>query len=162
MTQLLELIETTSPWAILAAGIVLIIVDVLVTNDSWLAWIGSAVLGVGVFNAFDAPGVVQLIAFPILVVIALVLVRPIMVRTSQPRDQSTRVEDLLGCSGTVLDIKEDSPSEGRAAMVGHGEWRIRHENGVPLCANERIWVTGIDGLTLLVSREADEESPSTG
>ncbi len=82
MFDFIQLLENSPAWIIVTVGIVLIIIDVLVTSDSYLAWIGFAVIGVAGLNALDAPGSVQLGAFPVLTVISLAVVRRFFIKTS--------------------------------------------------------------------------------
>lgn len=158
MQDILTGLENAPAWPIVAIGLVLIIVDVLLTNDSYLAWIGVSVFGVALLNAYGMPGMVQLIGFPIILFVTLVHVRAFFISTSEPRDLSVTPERLRGCMGTVIDIKEDDPALGRIAVVDHGEWRCRTQTGERLSTQGRVRVIGNEGLTLLVDLDPGDQA----
>lgn len=155
MLDFIQVLESTPAWTIVTVGIILVIIDVLITSDSYLAWIGFAVIGVAGLNALDAPGSVQLGAFPVLTVISLAVVRRFFIKTSILQDQSANVENIIGASGTVLDVFKTASGSGNARINGHGEWRIRTSEGKEIKPLDKVRVVGRDGLTLIVSLETE-------
>lgn len=155
MGAILQQIEATPALLILAAGVVLIALDIFLTNDTFIAWIGASLLGVGALNAMDLPGVVQLSAFPVLLIACVALIRPLILKTTTPEDQSLNPDDFLGKTASLLDCKDDAPHEGRAIVTGCGEWRVRHVDGKSILKDDVYYVVGRDGFTLLIDRDPD-------
>ena len=158
MEALLHQIEATPALLILAVGVVLIALDIFLTNDTFVAWIGASLLGVGALNALDLPGIVQLSAFPVLLISCVALIRPLVLKTTTPKDQSLNPDDLLGKTASLLECKDEAPHEGRAVVTGYGEWRVRHFDGKSILKDEVYFVVGRDGFTLLI----DNDLPQRG
>ena len=63
------------------------------------------------------------------------------------------VDNVLGKSGNVILVNEETKSYGRAFIPGHGEWNIRTKSDQNIHINDGIKVIERDGITLVVELE---------
>lgn len=148
MDQALNSIDAMPAWLLVSIGISLVLLDVLITSDSYLAWVGGGVLGAGLLDAIGAPPLLQVIAFPAITLILLTQVR----RLVHPPNSSAEPDELRALrhtTGRVLDVAESSELEGRVVITGKGEWRYRAVAGVP-GPGDRVRVVDNEGLVVLV------------
>ena len=151
---LADFLESVSPWILVTVAIALVGVDIMLTNDDHLMWIGFALLPVAVANAIGFPGDIQVVVFAAGVAICMIYVRRLVRRLPRREPEASRVLTLRDCAGTILDVEPSSASEGRAVIVGHGEWRVRLESSSQsLNVGQRIRVVDHEGMVLIVRTE---------
>lgn len=149
------------------AGVALILLGfVLLVAEALLPSFGA--LGVGGVIAFvmgsvmlidtDTPGFgipIGLIATVAVVNVLFVLVVFRLALKARTRPVVTGSEQMLGATGEILETSADG-----AWMRVHSErWSVR--STTPLCAGQRVRVTGRDGLVLQVEPDASATDPAT-
>lgn len=141
-------------WLWLAAGILLIAAEALVSGVV-LIWFGIAAIVSGViFLAVDLPLDQQVLVWGILSLVALMLGRPAVRRWQRDREApgetlNARGDDLIGRTARLDAPLKDG--RGRVQLAG-GTWSI---TGPDLPAGALVRVTGVDGNTLIVEAAAD-------
>jgi membrane protein implicated in regulation of membrane protease activity len=143
-------IEAVPFWVLLAVGLCLIGIDVYLTNDNHVMWVGVGVIAAAVAGAMRFGGEAQIVVFATTLVACILYARKLVARLPRREDQASSVVDLDHSVGTVLDVSESSPAEGRALIPDHGEWRVLSRRKEQLKPGERVRVVGREGLVLLV------------
>ncbi len=113
---------------------------IFVTGAALLAALAAALeMGVGV----------QVIAFSVVLILLLVLLRPHLVKKlSRSVGVPSRMERLVGLEGQVT--HEIDPMRGAGRVhVGDEDWSARAATPIP--AGTRVRVVGADGIVLLVA-----------
>jgi membrane protein implicated in regulation of membrane protease activity len=148
-------IEAIPFWYLLAAGLILVLIDMLLTNDFHLMWVGIAVGATGGANALRLPGELQLLTF-VVSCGALMLYGRRVVRSLPNRAPAGSVlTDIRGACGVVLHQTNPATGEARAHLQEHGEWRVVSvRRDVPLAAGQRVRVVDREGLVLIVESES--------
>lgn len=146
-------------WAgvvLIAAGIILMVVDLVAGTSGLLSLLGLPVFCLGGVFLFRAPGGELLqISLSVIVGIALSLgicfgVAAYLVVKGLRRKVSTGRRGMVGL--TVKAVSELTPSEAGQVMC-HGEiWRAKSFTGI-IAEGESGIVKSLDGMTLIVSRE---------
>ena len=146
-------------WAgvvLIAAGIILMAVDLIAGTSGLLSLLGLPVFCLGGVFLFRAPGGELLqISLSVIVGIALSLgicfgVAAYLVVKGLRRKVSTGRQGMVGL--TVKAVSELTPSEAGQVMC-HGEiWRAKSFSGI-IAEGESGIVKSLDGMTLIVSRE---------
>ena len=146
-------IESIPPWIILTIGFSLILIDLFITADSFLMLIGLSFMVVGVLNYYDFSGHIQIVSFPLVLIFNLVFVRKFFLKLSFNKKEMIGADNVLGKSGNVILVNEETKSYGRAFIPGHGEWSIRTKSDQNIHINDGIKVIERDGITLVVELE---------
>ena len=146
-------------WAgvvLIAAGIILMVVDLVAGTSGLLSLLGLPVFCLGGVFLFRAPGGELLqISLSVIVGIAVSLgicfgVAAYLVVKGLRRKVSTGRQGMVGL--TVKAVSELTPSEAGQVMC-HGEiWRAKSFSGI-IPEGESGIVKSLDGMTLIVSRE---------
>ena len=146
-------------WAgvvLIAAGLILMVVDLVAGTSGLLSLLGLPVFCLGGVFLFRAPGGELLqISLSVIVGIALSLgicfgVAAYLVVKGLRRKVSTGRRGMVGL--TVKAVSELTPSEAGQVMC-HGEiWRAKSFTGI-IAEGESGIVKSLDGMTLIVSRE---------
>ena len=150
-----------SPWVFLTIGVAVVFADLFLTNTFFMAWIGMAIASLGIMSWCGLSGDVMVYSFPPLVLGWALIARPLMIKASHGRSsQRKNARSLVGCTGHVLSVHDEQPSQGRMRVPGQGEWSIRMEKGLPLEEGAEVCVIEREGLTLIVTASltsADEK-----
>jgi membrane-bound serine protease (ClpP class) len=143
-------------------GLVLLVLEIKVTSYGVLAVGGIVSLTLGSMILIDAPTPelrvsLSLIVPVVLALSAIVLFLVRLAVVSQRRRPVTGADGMLGERGTAL---TRIPAGGEGQIALHGEtWTAFSPE--PIEAGERVRVTGLDGLTVTVSRhDVNKESHS--
>jgi membrane protein implicated in regulation of membrane protease activity len=134
-------------WAWLAVGVALLIIEIAVQTEFWLAVLGFAALGVGLATSLGLTGPVwaQWAAFGVLSVVLAVSIRRRLHQkfvASAPGLQPELV-------GERVPIEVDIPTGGTAEVVLRGTtWRARNVGTEPLPKGVTAVVERVDGVTL--------------
>ena len=149
---LVQFIETTPAWVILTIGFSFILVDIFITSDSYLMLVGLALMLVGCLNALDVSGDIQIASFPVLLIINLLFVRKFFLKMSFNKREGVGADNILGKTGKVIFVDEESRANGKAFIQDYGEWGIRSKNNQNLNAGDKVKVVEREDLTLVVVR----------
>lgn len=134
-------------WAWLAVGVALLIIEMAIQTEFWLAVLGCAALLVGVAISFGLTGPlwVQWAAFGILSIVLAVSIRRRLHQkfvASAPGLQPDLVGDRV-----EIDIDLPPGDTGEATLRG-SVWRVRNTGRDPLPRGAVAIVDKVDGLTL--------------
>lgn len=138
-------------WVILLVGVAFVGVDVLLTNDNHLMWIGAGILATGVANAAGLSGEIQILVFVGTLLACMLYVRRLISRIPRVEDQASEAFELYDLVGTVLSSDQTGTGEGRVLIPEHGEWRVK-DPLLQLSPGDRARVVGREGLLLLVEK----------
>ncbi len=141
-------------WIWLAAGLVLLILEVITPGVFVLLFfgLGALITGFLVLLGVLEPLWAQLLSFSVVSGGSLVVLRSrLMAMTTAHAPPSDSLADLVG--GVVVMVDEVLPGGlGRAEHRG-APWTVHNEGGEALHPGDRATVRGVDGLTLRVLPE---------
>lgn len=129
--------------------IVTILIEV-VTIRYFTIWFSIGALAAVVLSFFNVPVAVQIIAFVIVSVLALIFLRPILVRWFNRDRKRAHVESMIGRQAIVIsDI--DNAQGGGLVKIGKKEWSARSKNDrIRFRTGDVIRVTAVTGKYLIV------------
>lgn len=153
--QLLELIGQYGGWSWIAAGLILLALELIVPGGV-LVWLGAAAVVTGVIALFNlAPLSIQWVLFGALSIAGVAawlgLNRRRKLDESDQPFLNRRAAKLVGEHAELVEAISDG--FGRARF-GDGTWRV---TGPELPRGTRVRITGYDGTVLTV--EADRHGP---
>lgn len=90
---------------------------------------------------------VQIVAFSVVLVLSLLLLRPRLLARFGGPGVPSRTDRLVGLVGEVIEPIDPVRGAGRVLVAGH-DWAARSD--IPLPVGARVNVQGADGITLLV------------
>lgn len=99
----------------------------------------------------------QIVAFAVVLVLGLLLLRPRLVKRFGAPGVPSRTDRLVGQTGEVTEAIDPVRGGGRVMVAGH-DWAARSD--VPLPVGARIHVRGADGITLLVNPAGPAAPPN--
>ena len=143
---------------LIVLALILYVAEVKITSHGLLGVFGTISLILGGLFLFNSPSGAVRVSWPVLLVVAIVallffvvVVRKIALAMRRPH--STGLSSLIGAKGVVR-----SPLEPLGQVKVNGElWRAKAEEG-ELLKDEPIEVVDIEGLTLVVRRQAEPVS----
>jgi len=136
-------------WLWVLVGIALLVVEVSTPGGLFALFFGVGALLVAPLAAFGVGDTLQWLAFSVLSLVGLGLLRgPLMRRLER---SPAKAPELVGEQATLL---EDLPAggEGKAELRGT-QWTARAASGIPLRKGQRCLVERVDGLTLWLRAE---------
>ncbi|MCL5961418.1 MAG: NfeD family protein [Chloroflexi bacterium] len=140
-------------WHWLAAGFVLLALELVTPGALFLIFFGAAAIVVGLLSAAGLAGplATQVFLFAALSLAALFSLRRMLMARLHPRHLSRAVGDLVGETAVAL---EELPIDGMGKAELHGStWSARNVGLSVLAAGQRCTVVRIEGLTLWVSAD---------
>ena len=108
---------------------------------------GAAIAAVAAYAGF-AP-LEQLAVFVVVSAIALLLVRPLANRISNPNTLPVGTDRLLGKEGIVLETVDPARGSG-VVRIGHEPWSADSIDGTPIAAGTMVLVESVEGTHLKV------------
>lgn len=108
---------------------------------------GAAIAAVAAYAGF-AP-LEQLAVFVVVSAIALLLVRPLANRLSNPNTLPVGTDRLLGKEGIVLETVDPARGSG-VVRIGHEPWSADSIDGTPIAAGTMVLVESVEGTHLKV------------
>ncbi|MBE3590765.1 MAG: NfeD family protein [Firmicutes bacterium] len=133
----------------LAAGLVLFILEIF-SLDFVLLSLGAAAIVAAAAAGFGGGWTGSIAAFAVAAAAALLFLRPFAVRRVRARGGPTNAEALIGAAGYVTQAID--PLKGGRVRVGGEDWAARADE--PLAEDTRVVVEAIEGITLIVRRDA--------
>lgn len=136
-------------WAWMVLGVVLLIAEIGVNTEFWLAVVGAAAFGLALMGllGFDAPASVQWSVFAgLTVAIALFVRRPLHARRTRAAEELAA--GLLGEEARAL----ESIAEGATGQVSlrGSTWTARNEGTIPIASGELARIDGVEGTILRI------------
>ena len=145
---------------LIVLALILYVAEIKITSHGLLGVFGTISLILGGLFLFNSPSGAVRVGWPVLLVVAIVallffsvVVRKIAVAMRRPH--ATGLNSLIGATGVVRMALEPF---GQVKVNGE-LWRARSEEG-ELVEDAQIEVVGIEGLTLVVRRQAEPGSTS--
>ena len=144
---------TVEWWHWMAAGLVLVVLELAAPGGFYVIFFGLAALVVGalVFLGIGGPLWVQLLAFSLLSAVSLLLFRNPLMRRMKFDRCTDDLDNLTGEPATALD--DIAPAgDGRVELRGT-TWRARNGGQAPIARGSRVRVVAVDRLTVVVIPE---------
>jgi len=142
-------------WGWMILGALLLASEMLVPTDFWLVFAGLAALAVGLVAVLapDLPAAAQWALFAVFAIASTWLFRGAVRSRFPSRPSDVRVDDtLVGDAGRALEPLAPG-SMGRVELRG-SPWSARNAGAEAIASGERVRVERVEGLTLVVRREA--------
>lgn len=135
-------------WIIVA--LVLVIVEIFTSGFAVICLAVGAVGG-SIAAACDCSFKIQLLAFAIASFIALLLVRPLLLRFFPKEEKvKTNANAMVGRRGVVCNAIEGV--EGGRVMIDGVDWKARSANGEDIAQGEKVEIIEIDSIVLIVKK----------
>ncbi|MFZ2492100.1 MAG: NfeD family protein [Thermoanaerobaculia bacterium] len=135
-------------WIWVLAGLFLLAIEFATTTmHIGLFAVGALVVAVLVAFGLDLPLWSQLLIFTSVSLIALLFIRPVIMRKLNLRP-TTVVDSLAGETATAT-TAIDADGEGKVELRG-STWMAKNSGASPLRAGDRCLVERVDGLVLYV------------
>jgi membrane protein implicated in regulation of membrane protease activity len=134
-------------WIWLAIGVVLLMIEIAIQTEFWMAVLGSAALlvGLAVGLGMGGPLWAQWALFGVLSVVLAVSIRR-RIHQKFVANAPGLEPDLLG---DRVPVASEIPAGGTSEVLLRGStWRVRNVGSVPLPAGSTAIVERVDGLTL--------------
>lgn len=133
-------------WLIIVA--VMVVIEIISLGLTTI-WFGIGAVGAAV-AAWMGYGIwVQLVVFALLSVVAMALCRPFAIRYLNRDKEKTNVENVVGKTVVVSKKIDNEIASGEVKLNGI-EWTARSEDGRVIPENERVTVTAVEGVKLIV------------
>jgi membrane protein implicated in regulation of membrane protease activity len=130
-----------------AVAVVCAIVEMVVPSFGWIFGTASALIVAGLSLAGVAlPG--QLLVFAVTLVLALMLIRPRLVRSLDAQGVPSRIDLLVGKLGEVSAAIDPVTGQGRV-LIGGEDWAARADH--PIASGTRVRVLSVDGIRVQVT-----------
>ncbi|MBT2514792.1 NfeD family protein [Arthrobacter sp. ISL-30] len=141
-------------WALWLTVFLAFAVVEMLTLDLFFIMLGGGALAALVADFAGADLWLQIVAFCVVSLLMIALVRPVALRHLRkgPADQRTNVDRLIGEPALVM---QPVSVTGGLVKIGGDVWSARSTDGV-LEPGTRVVVTRIDGATAVVASSAQE------
>ena len=135
-------------WIIVA--LVLVIVEIFTSGFAVICLAVGAVGG-SIAASCDCSFKIQLLAFAIASFIALLLVRPLLLRFFPKEEKvKTNANAMVSRRGVVCNAIEGV--EGGRVMIDGVDWKARSANGEDIAQGEKVEIVEIDSIVLIVKK----------
>lgn len=135
-------------WIIVA--LVLVIVEIF-TSGFAVICLSVGAIGGAIVAACDCSFKMQLLAFALTSFVALMLVRPLLLRFFPKEEKvKTNANAMIGRRGVVCS-EIDGVTGGRV-MVDGVDWMARSEGGEDIANGEKVEIVAIDSIVLVVKK----------
>jgi membrane protein implicated in regulation of membrane protease activity len=135
-------------WAWVVMAILLAIAEIFTTGFFLVCFaFGAAIAALAGFLGF-AP-LAQFAIFVVASAAAVLLVRPLANRVSEPNATPVGIDRLLGRQGIVLETIDPARGAG-VVRVDHEPWSADSAEGIPIASGTMVQVVGIEGTHLKV------------
>ena len=150
--DLIQLLDSASPWALLTFGLTLVIADILFAQTEFLGWTGATIMAMGFLLSIGLPSNAVLYCAPFLLAAFIVLAKRFIGSSRERGTGSRSINDPVGSIGQVFSVNAKSTAEGRCRIPGRGEWSFRSDGDLPLAINDRVLVLRREGSTLIIEQ----------
>ena len=114
----------------------------------WFA-IGSA--AACITSLFTDQIYIQVIVFVVVTAIALAVTRPLVKKLKRKRPEATNADRYIGKSAVVVEAINNDHAKG-LVKVDNEKWTARSADGQLIEPGDRVVVTAIEGVKLIVSK----------
>lgn len=135
-------------WIIVA--LVLVIIEIFTSGFAVICLAVGAVGG-SIAAACDCSFKIQLLAFAIASFVALLLVRPLLLRFFPKEEKvKTNASAMVGRRGVVCNAIEGV--EGGRVVIDGVDWKALSANGEDIAQGEKVEIVEIDSVVLIVKK----------
>ena len=132
------------------AALILVIIEIFTSGFAVICLAFGAVGG-AIACACDASMEMQLLAFAITSFVALILVRPLLLRFFPKEEKvKTNANAMIGRRGVVCNAI--SGSEGGRVVIDGVDWKARSTDGTDIADGETVEIVDIDSIVLIVKK----------
>lgn len=136
------------PWAWVVLALIFVIAEIF-TAGFFLICFGVGAAGAGLAAFLGASVEWQFAIFVLLSSLAVVLVRPLANRVSNPNTHLVGIDRVLGKEGIVLETID--PISGRGVVrINSEQWSAESTEGRPIVAGSQVVVVAVQGTHLKV------------
>lgn len=128
----------------------------LITLGLATIWFAIGALVAWIFASFNAPLIVQVLAFLISSAVLIYYTRPIAQKVLKVGHTKTNVETLKGRTGVVIKEIDNLQGEGQVKVSGQ-IWSAKSFNGEKISEGSIIEVLDIQGVKLVVRQKNEGE-----
>lgn len=114
----------------------------------WFA-IGSA--AACITSLFTDQIYIQVIVFVAVTAIALAVTRPLVKKLKKKRPEATNADRYIGKHAVVVEAIDNDHAKG-LVKVDNEKWTARSADGQPIEIGDRVVVTAIEGVKLIVNK----------
>ncbi len=115
-------------------------------------WFAAGSLVCVILSLFGIDFTGQLVAFLLVSVVTLLLLRPYALKKIKPNLIKTNVDEILGKKAIVLQDFNELTNEGRVQLEGV-DWAAKNIGHHPLKKDDEVYVHAIKGVTVIVNKE---------
>lgn len=132
------------------AALVLVIIEIF-TSGFAVICLSVGAVGGAIAAACDCSFKIQLLAFALASFVALILVRPLLLRFFPKEEKvKTNANAMVGRRGTVCCAIEGV--EGGRVVVDGVDWKARSVDGEDIAEGEKVEIVEIDSIVLIVKK----------
>lgn len=132
------------------AALVLVIIEIF-TSGFAVICLSVGAVGGAIAAACDCSFKIQLLAFALASFVALILVRPLLLRFFPKEEKvKTNANAMVGRRGVVCNAIEGV--DGGRVMIDGVDWKARSANGEDIAHGEKVEVVEIDSIVLIVKK----------
>lgn len=140
--------ENWLSWAWVVMAILLAIAEIF-TSGFFLVCFGFGAGIAAVAGFFGFSPLAQFATFVVASAVALLFIRPLANRVSNPNATPVGIDRLVGQEGIVIEPVDPARGHG-VVRVAHERWSADSADGVPLATGTMVRVVGIEGTHLKV------------
>ena len=138
--------DSSIVWLVILA--VMIVIEIITLGLTTI-WFGVGAIGAAIAAWMGYGFWVQLFVFAILSVVAMAIFRPLAVKYLNKDKEKTNVDEVVGTTVVVTKQIDNEMATGEVQLKGMS-WTARSEDGRVIPENERVTVTGVQGVKLIV------------
>ena len=144
--------DISMPVMWLAVTVVLSLIEIF-TMGLVTIWFAAGSVAAFFISLFDGPIALQVVAFLVVSITVLVLVRPIATAHFNNRLKKTNIDELIGRKLIAKEDIDNLHGKGKVDMDG-STWIARSSiDNVIIHAGEEVKVVAVQGVKLIVERE---------
>ncbi len=130
-----------------ALAVMCAIVEMVAPSFGWVFGTAAALIVAGLSMA-GLPLAGQLLVFAVVLVLALVLIRPRLVKSLDAPGVPSRTDLLVGKIAEVSMAIDPVTGEGRV-LIGGEDWAARADH--PIASGTRVRIVSVDGIRVFVT-----------
>ena len=143
----------------IAAAVVFAVVEAA-TAQILTIWFCIGSIGAIIANVLGASLTVQAIVFVAVSLLTLVVARPYLRRFTRTKVQPTNLDMCVGQTALVTEEIDNLAGKGQAKIRG-SLWTARSSDGSVIPAGAQVTVQAIEGVKLIVSPDAAQDTSAT-
>lgn len=136
----------------LIAFVLLILIEIITVGLTTI-WFAAGALVAFIVSLITTNILIQIVAFLIVSLATLFMIRPIAVRYLNQSREKTNIDSIIGRSGIVTEAIDNLRAKGTVNVSGQ-EWTARStDESVTIAEGSTVKVIEIQGVKLMVEKE---------